>query len=168
MCDEDYALRPPRNSGRLTPRSSRSMATTRSLSKTHEELLQKEVNRLIGLTPSLMTHKEELYSYGSVGLLEAIQRFDPLRGSTFKTYATYRVRGAILDGIRSLGFYGRTGYDQLKQIARLHFANTPAPSSIAIHQLNQHVQKSEHEDTHFKHKSSSGDMSIPTQEHIES
>lgn len=38
--------------------------------------------------------------YGTIGLLEAIDRFEPERGFQFRTYARHRVRGAILNGLR--------------------------------------------------------------------
>lgn len=37
-----------------------------------------------------------------VGLLEAIDRFDPFRGASFQTFARYRVRGAVFNGLRTL------------------------------------------------------------------
>lgn len=45
--------------------------------------------------------REELISNGYFGLLEALERFDPRRGFKFETYAVVRIRGAILDAIRS-------------------------------------------------------------------
>lgn len=42
----------------------------------------------------------ELESAGTLGLIEAANRFDPSRGATFKTFAEWRVRGAILDAMR--------------------------------------------------------------------
>lgn len=45
---------------------------------------------------------EDLVGYGQVGLMEARKRFDPGRGLQFSTFAYYRIRGAILDGIRSM------------------------------------------------------------------
>lgn len=44
---------------------------------------------------------DDLESYGLFGLLEAIERFDPMRGVKFETYATTRIRGAIIDGLRA-------------------------------------------------------------------
>lgn len=41
----------------------------------------------------------EYKQYGLVGLLEALERFDPAQGVRFKSYATHRIRGAILNGI---------------------------------------------------------------------
>lgn len=44
---------------------------------------------------------DDLESFGLFGLLEAIERFDPARGVKFETYASTRVRGAIIDGLRA-------------------------------------------------------------------
>lgn len=46
---------------------------------------------------------EELMAYGQVGLLEAAQRFDPKVGANFLTFAHYRIKGAIFDGLRKMG-----------------------------------------------------------------
>lgn len=51
----------------------------------------------------LPTHieKDDLISNGFFGLLDAIERFDPMRGIKFETYAVTRIRGAILDSLRA-------------------------------------------------------------------
>jgi RNA polymerase sigma factor FliA len=46
---------------------------------------------------------EELVSYGQVGLLEAADRFDAKVGANFLTFAHYRIKGAIFDGLRKMG-----------------------------------------------------------------
>ena len=40
---------------------------------------------------------EDLYSVGLLGLIQALRRFDPTLGVTFASYATMRIRGAVLD-----------------------------------------------------------------------
>lgn len=50
---------------------------------------------------------EELYDYGMQGLLEAAERYDRRHGVSFQTFAYYRVRGAMFDGIRSMGWLPR-------------------------------------------------------------
>jgi RNA polymerase sigma factor for flagellar operon FliA len=45
---------------------------------------------------------DDLVAFGRIGLVEASRRFDPRRGVSFKTYAYYRIRGAVFDGIRQL------------------------------------------------------------------
>src|SRR5256885_17062497 len=52
---------------------------------------------------------EDLVGYGSKGLVEAAERFDPRQGAPFTTFAYYRIRGAMLDGLRTMaGTPGRT------------------------------------------------------------
>lgn len=42
---------------------------------------------------------DEFHQYAMVGLLEAVDRYDPDRGAGFRTYASHRIRGAILSGV---------------------------------------------------------------------
>ncbi|MBW1916984.1 MAG: FliA/WhiG family RNA polymerase sigma factor [Deltaproteobacteria bacterium] len=51
---------------------------------------------------------DDLISSGMVGLLDAIQKFDPRRNIDFKTYAEFRIKGAILDELRSLDWIPRS------------------------------------------------------------
>lgn len=53
---------------------------------------------------------DDLCGYGSKGLIEAAERFDPRHGVAFTTFAYYRVRGAMLDGLRTMGWYSRADY----------------------------------------------------------
>jgi len=46
---------------------------------------------------------EELMAWGQIGLLEASERFDPKVGANFLTFAHYRIKGAIFDGLRKMG-----------------------------------------------------------------
>lgn len=50
----------------------------------------------------------DLVSAGVFGLMNAIDRFDPSQGNTFETYAVPRIRGAILDSLRSLDWVPRS------------------------------------------------------------
>jgi RNA polymerase sigma factor FliA len=50
---------------------------------------------------------EDLISTGVLGLLDAIQKYDPQRPNTFKTYAECRIRGAMLDYVRELDWVPR-------------------------------------------------------------
>lgn len=45
---------------------------------------------------------EDIISYGVLGLIDAMERFDPDRGIRFEAYAKTRIRGAIFDGLRQL------------------------------------------------------------------
>lgn len=50
---------------------------------------------------------DELVSYGAEGLVSAAQRWDPARGVAFSTFAYYRIRGSIYDGLREQGWMRR-------------------------------------------------------------
>jgi len=51
---------------------------------------------------------DDLVSVGAIGLMDAIEKYDPSRGAKFKTYAEFRVRGSILDELRSLDWVPRS------------------------------------------------------------
>lgn len=57
---------------------------------------------------------DDLVSYGMLGLMEAADRFDPKHGANFMTFAYYRVRGAIYDGLRGMGWVSRTEYQRYR------------------------------------------------------
>ena len=44
---------------------------------------------------------DDLISAGVIGLMDAIEKYDPSQDNKFKTYAEFRIRGAILDELRS-------------------------------------------------------------------
>jgi RNA polymerase sigma factor for flagellar operon FliA len=53
---------------------------------------------------------DDLVGYGSKGLVEAAERFDARHGVAFTTFAYYRIRGAMYDGLRAMGWYSRADY----------------------------------------------------------
>ncbi len=61
---------------------------------------------------------EELISAGTVGLVQALEGFDPARGLAFSTYAVPRIRGAILDELRSRDWTPRSVRTRRAQLAR--------------------------------------------------
>ncbi|MHC4859682.1 MAG: FliA/WhiG family RNA polymerase sigma factor [Planctomycetota bacterium] len=63
-------------------------------------------DRLLATLPSFV-ELDDLQSMGIFGLIEAIDRFDPDRGVQFKTYCMNRIRGAILDELRSMDWVPR-------------------------------------------------------------
>jgi RNA polymerase sigma factor for flagellar operon FliA len=52
--------------------------------------------------------QSDLVSYGMFGLIDAIDKFDPERGNKFETYAITRIRGAIIDELRSIDWVPRS------------------------------------------------------------
>ena len=59
---------------------------------------------------------DDLVSYGVLGLLDAIERFDPKRNIKFKTYAMTRIRGAIIDELRSIDWIPRSVRKKAKEL----------------------------------------------------
>jgi len=59
---------------------------------------------------------DDLISTGIVGLISAIDRFDPIHQVKLKTYAEYKIRGAILDSLRGLDWAPRQQRKRAKQI----------------------------------------------------
>jgi len=53
---------------------------------------------------------DDLVAYGSKGLVEAAERYDARPGVAFTTFAYYRIRGAMFDGLRTMGWYSRADY----------------------------------------------------------
>lgn len=86
-----------------------------------EEHLEKYlplVKRIAGrLAVSLPPHidEEDLIGYGVFGLLDALQKFEPSRGVKFETYATLRIRGAIIDGLRAMDWVPHSARQKVKR-----------------------------------------------------
>jgi RNA polymerase sigma factor for flagellar operon FliA len=61
---------------------------------------------------------DDLISSGVIGLMDAIEKYDPTRDNTFKTYAEFRIRGAILDELRAQDWVPRSVRDKAKMVDR--------------------------------------------------
>ncbi|MCL4536511.1 MAG: FliA/WhiG family RNA polymerase sigma factor [Nitrospirae bacterium] len=59
---------------------------------------------------------EDLVSAGIVGLLEAIERYDPSMNATLSTFADFRIRGAIIDEIRSMQWASKDARKKLEEV----------------------------------------------------
>lgn len=70
----------------------------------------------LGIPPSCMLDTEDLLSCGTIGLINAVDRYDPSRGSRFESFATARIRGAVIDHLRSLNWLPRTAMARIRQI----------------------------------------------------
>ena len=72
------------------------------------------------MASGLPAHVEEsdLISYGLVGLISAIQRFEPERDIKFETYAITRIKGAIIDELRSLDWVPRSVRSRAREIEK--------------------------------------------------
>jgi len=61
---------------------------------------------------------DELISAGCLGLIDAIDRYDPSKEVDLKTYAAYRIKGAILDELRSMDWYSRSMRKKIQEIEK--------------------------------------------------
>jgi RNA polymerase sigma factor FliA len=65
---------------------------------------------------------DDLISSGVIGLMDAIEKYDPSRDNKFKTYAEFRIRGAILDELRAQDWVPRSVRDKAKLLDRTYSA----------------------------------------------
>jgi RNA polymerase sigma factor for flagellar operon FliA len=79
------------------------------------DLVKYVVGRLGVSVPGLFDHEDAMQA-GVVGLLHAIDAYKPEAAASFETYAILRIRGAILDAVRSLDAVGRAGRTAAREI----------------------------------------------------
>lgn len=110
----------------------------------HVEKYLPLVKRISGrLAISLPQHVDEddLIGYGVFGLLDALERFDVSRGVKFETYATLRIRGAMIDGLRTMDWVPHSARQKIKHIQEA-FADIEAllgrPATIG--EVAKHLQ----------------------------
>ena len=70
----------------------------------------------LGIPPTGILDAEDLISYGVIGLINAIDRFDPSRGIRFEAFATPRIRGAVIDQLRALNWLPRSAVTRVRQV----------------------------------------------------
>lgn len=98
--------------------------------------LAKYVVDRLNLQPSGGISYDDLISQAVVGLIEAIDRYDPSRGVKFNTYAYYRIRGSVMDMLRELDWMPRSlrskSNDIVNVIARLEGELGRAPTDEEV------------------------------------
>lgn len=120
---------------------------------------------------------DDLISFGIIGLIDAIEKFDPSKGLKFETYATVRIRGSIIDELRKISWIPKSAFSKLSFLNRTRedleskLNREPTEQEIAesmntsvddIRSIQSYVNyvsvvsldevffKSEEEDLHFK------------------
>jgi RNA polymerase sigma factor for flagellar operon FliA len=84
----------------LEYQQSRKVETREKLIERYLSLVKLVASRIAISLPQYVD-KDDLISNGFFGLLDAIEKYDPLRGIKFETYAVVRIRGSMLDAIRA-------------------------------------------------------------------
>ena len=98
-------------------RQTRDRALRDRLILTYAPLVKFVAGRLGATLPSHVD-EQDLVSYGLLGLIGAIERFDPGREIKFETYAIARIKGAIIDELRSLDWVPRSVRTRAREIER--------------------------------------------------
>ena len=73
------------------------------------EIVAAQISRSVGRSIEF----DDLVGAGREGLLDAARRFEPARGVPFRAFANFRVRGAMLDGVRQLSLLPRRAYERI-------------------------------------------------------
>lgn len=85
------------------------------LVKKYTPLVSYHVQRIYGGLPKNVP-RDELVSLGMAGLFDALNKFDPKRDLKFDTYASFRVRGSIIDGLRKEDWLPRSAREKAKKL----------------------------------------------------
>jgi RNA polymerase sigma factor for flagellar operon FliA len=102
----------------------------------YSPLIRYLADRLAARLPDHIV-KDDLISSGVLGLIDAVDKFDPERGFMFKTYAEFRIKGAMLDELRSMDWVPRTvrkkanDLDKLWRRLELDFGRPPTDEESA-------------------------------------
>ena len=85
----------------------------------HTPLIRYIVNRIAVRLPSHID-LDDLHNTGVIGLMDAIEKYDPDKNCKFKTYAEFRIKGAILDQLRSLDWVPRSVRQKSRRLERAY------------------------------------------------
>lgn len=115
----------------------------------------------------------DLLADGIIGLMDAVEKFEPDRGLQFQTYAVPRIRGAILDGMRKADWVPRSvrsdvrGVDKARVELQQRLGRTPSDDEIAEEldisraQLRALYSKAAHTGVGHLDETEAGEASLP-------
>ncbi len=111
-------------------------------SENRDQLIRKYVylvNWVVGRLPlsGLQSiDRDDLIGYGTIGLIESVDRFDPERNSNFESFAITRIRGSIYDQLRSADWLTR---GSRKKVKTLHKATAKLENELGRYPTNQEI-----------------------------
>ena len=103
----------------------------------HYSPLVKYVAGRVGSGLPHSVDQADLVSYGMFGLIDAIDKFDPARGNKFETYAITRIRGSIIDELRSIDWVPRSVRAKARAVEKTYakleseLLRTPTDAEVA-------------------------------------
>jgi RNA polymerase sigma factor FliA len=101
--------------------------------------LVKRIARNLPLEIPGVLEFEDAVGYGMCGLVEAVQRYDPSKGTNFHAYAVRRVRGSMIDAFRRMDRLSRTMRQKARDVQRaqgelqMTLGRTPSDAEAAAH-----------------------------------
>ena len=115
--------------------------------------LVRRVARSLPLEIPGLLEFEDAVGYGTCGLVEAVRRYDPYKGTNFHAYAVQRIRGAMIDAFRRMDRLSRTMRQKARDVQRaqseleLLMGRSPSEQEAADHlgiSLDQYRDASSH------------------------
>lgn len=82
--------------------------------------LVKYIGNRIAINLPASVDRDDIVSSGILGLIKAVETFEPERGFKFETYASHKIRGAILDELRALDWVPRSVRQKSKDLQRVY------------------------------------------------
>ncbi len=84
----------------------------------HLPYVKRIVHRIAIHLPSNAVEIDDLINAGIIGLISAVERYDPSRDNKFTTYAVFRIRGAIMSELRSRDFLSRSNRRKVRELEK--------------------------------------------------
>lgn len=95
----------------------------------HEWMVATIVQRIARRLPEHID-RDDLMAAGRIGLLDAIRRYDPSRGTKFSTMAWHRIRGAVRDELRGMDHLSRRQRQREREVPGTNGVHAKAPDSL--------------------------------------
>lgn len=100
---------------RTRPPAKKRPASSEKLIHEYLPYVKRIVQRIANHLPASVD-VEDLMNVGVMGLIQAVDRFDPKRDNKFMTYAIFRIKGAVLSELRSRDFLSRSSRRKLREL----------------------------------------------------
>jgi RNA polymerase sigma factor for flagellar operon FliA len=85
-------------------------------------LVKTIVDRIASRVPPHIAEREDLMNVGIIGLMSALEKFDKTRNAPFESYARFRIRGAVLDELRSRDWLSRSTRNKNSRLEEAFFS----------------------------------------------
>lgn len=111
--------------------------TANQLIQNYRYLVNFHVERISSHLPNNV-NRDDIKSFGLIGLYDALKKFEPSRDLKFDTYASFRIRGAIIDGLRREDWLPRSRREKTKKIEQISqeleqmYQRVPTAEEIAV------------------------------------